>query len=84
MIKTASQKQEIRAAAATLLVAVPGLTTAAVSGLALMPRVRLVEVLTVVAGGVGGGAALTLAIARFKQVRVVRVTLKRDSTCRCA
>ena len=57
MIKTRSQKREVRAAAATLVVAVLGLATAVVSGLALMPRVRPVEVLTVVAGGVGGGTA---------------------------
>ena len=72
MIKTRSQKREVRAAAATLVVAVLGLGTAVVSGLALMPRVRLVEVLTVVAGGVGGGAALTLAISQFKQVRAAQ------------
>ena len=72
MIKTTSQKREFRAAAATLLVAVLGLATAVVSGLALLSRVRLVEVLTVVAGGVGGGAAPTLAISQFKQVRAVQ------------
>jgi hypothetical protein len=73
MPKARSQQQrKIRAAAASLLVAVLGLATALFSGLALMPRVRLVEVLTVVAGGIGGGAALTLAIAQFKQVRAAQ------------
>ena len=63
------QQKQFKAAAATLVVAVLGLATAVVSGLALLPRVRLVEVLTVVAGGIGGGAALTAALVQFKQAR---------------
>ena len=72
MPKATSHKRETRAAAATLLVAVFGLATALTSGLALMPRVRLVEVLTVVASGIGGGAAFTLAMAQFRQVRAAQ------------
>ena len=52
-----------------LAAAVVGLATAVISGLALVPRVRLVEVLTVVAGGVGGGAALVSALLSYKQAR---------------
>jgi len=63
------EQRRLRAAALLLLCAVLGLATALVSGLALMPRVKLVEVLTVVAGAIGGGAALTAAIVQFKQAR---------------
>jgi hypothetical protein len=52
-----------------LVVAIIGVLTAIVSGFALVPRVRMVEVLTVVAGGIGGGAALTGSLVQFKQAR---------------
>jgi Na+/citrate or Na+/malate symporter len=65
---SAEQKQ-LRTAAGMLAAAVVGLATAVISGLALVPRVRLVEVLSVVAGGVGGGAALVGAIIQFKHAR---------------
>jgi hypothetical protein len=62
-------ERQFRAAAFTLLGAVLGLATAVVSGLALVPRVRLVEVLTVMATGIGGGAALVGSIIQFRQAR---------------
>ena len=69
---TSEQQKQFRAAAITLVVAVLGLATAVISGLALVPRVRLVEVLSVVAGGIGGGAALTAAVVQFKQARAAQ------------
>ena len=48
---------------------IAGLAVSVLSGLALVPRVRLVEVLTVIAGAVGGGAALVVSIMQFRQVR---------------
>lgn len=67
--RVSKEQEQLRAAAAMLVVAVLGLATAVLSGLALVPRVRMVEVLTVVAGAVGGGAALTGAIVQFRQAR---------------
>ena len=69
---TPQQQRQFRAAAATLVGAAIGVATAVVSGLALLPRVRLVEVVTVVAGGIGGGAALTAAVVEFKQARAAQ------------
>ena len=67
-MKTEEQKR-LRSAVAMLVVAVVGMLTAVVSGLALVPRVRLVEVVMVIAGGVGGGAALAAAVAQFREAR---------------
>ena len=69
------EQKQYRAAAAMLAGAVAGLTVAILSGLALVPRVRLVDVLIVIAGAVGGGAALVGAIVQFKQARA---TVRRD------
>ena len=63
------ERRLYRAAVTTLLGAFLGLAMAFIAGIALVPRVRLVEVLAVVAGGIGGGAALTSAIVQFKQAR---------------
>ena len=52
-----------------LLAAAIGLLTAFLSGLALLPRVRLVEVVTIVASAIAAGAALTSALVEFKQAR---------------
>ena len=52
-----------------LVAGIVGMLTAVMSGLALVPRVRLVEVVTVIAGGVGGGAALAVAVAQFRAAR---------------
>ena len=52
-----------------LVVAIVGILTAVVSGVALVPRVRLVEVVMMIAGGVGGGAALATAVAHFREAR---------------
>jgi hypothetical protein len=51
------------------LTSIAGLAVSVLSGLALVPRVRLVEVLTVIAGAVGGGAALVLSIQQFQRSR---------------
>jgi hypothetical protein len=40
--------------------------------LALVPRIRLVEVLTVIASGVGGGAAAAVAIVQFTAARAAK------------
>ena len=63
------EQKQFRTAAGLLVAAVIGLATAVISGFALVPRVRLVEVLSVVAGGIGGGAALVAALVQFKQAR---------------
>ena len=53
-----------------VLVAVLGLATSLLGALSLVPRVKLVEVLTVFAGGVGAGAALVAAVVEFRKERV--------------
>ena len=63
------EQTQYRTAAAMLVGAVAGLAVAVFSGLALVPRVRLVDVLVVIAGAVGGGAALVGAIVQFRQAR---------------
>ena len=52
---------------ALLLCAAVGLIVTALSGMALVPRVKLVEVMTLVASSVGSGAALAAAIIAFRQ-----------------
>ena len=46
-----------------------GLVAAIASGLAMIPRVRFVEVLAVVASAIGAGAALALAVVQLRQAR---------------
>jgi hypothetical protein len=58
-----------RRAAAMLVAAVLGLGASVVSALALVPRVQLVEVVTVIASAAGGGAALAVALVQFRQAR---------------
>jgi len=62
-------RSQLRSAATMLAGAAIGLATAVIAGLALVPRVRLVEVITVIAGGIGAGAALVGALIQFKQAR---------------
>jgi len=50
-----------------LVAALLGLTTSLFTALALVPRVRLVDVLTVFASAVGGGAGLTWATMEFRK-----------------
>ncbi len=63
------KRRHRRAAQRMLVVAIAGLVTAFASGAALIPRVHLVEVLTVVAGAIGAGAALTAAIVEWQKTR---------------
>lgn len=60
----------VRRAVLLVIVAVFGVATSLAGALALVPRVRLVEVLTVFAGGVGAGAALVAAVVEFRKERV--------------
>ena len=52
-----------------LVAAVLGIATSFFGALALVPRVRLVEVLTVFASAVGGGAGLVWAMMEFRKAR---------------
>jgi hypothetical protein len=54
-----------------LVAAIIGLAVAFLSGLALVPRVRLVEVLTVIASAVGSGAAFAVTIVQFREARAM-------------
>jgi hypothetical protein len=49
--------------------AVGGIATSLVTALMLVPRVRVVEALTVFGTAVGGGAALVAAIVEFRKAR---------------
>jgi type II secretory pathway component PulF len=70
--RTSEQQKHFRTAAAMLLAAALSLVTAFLSALALLPRVRHVEVVTVVATAVAAGAALAAALVEFKQARTNR------------
>lgn len=67
----------MRTAVAPLVVGIVGLVMALASGLALVPRVRLVEVVTLVATAVGSGAAFAIAVVQFRAAIVRR---DRDDT----
>jgi len=59
-MSTNSERKERTGVA--LLAAIVGLAGALISGMLLVPRVRVVEVLTVIASAVGSGAAFALAV----------------------
>ena len=48
-----------------------GIVMSIVSAHALVPRVRAVEVITIVAAAFGSGATLTAALMQFRQSRTV-------------
>jgi hypothetical protein len=50
-----------------LVAALVGIATSLVTALDLVPRVRLVDVLTVFASGVGGGAGVAWSTMEFRQ-----------------
>jgi len=62
-------RMKTQSPALILLVSVAGLAVSVLSGLSLVPRVRLVEVLTVIAGAVGGGAAFAVSMIQFRRNR---------------
>ena len=62
-----------------LVAAFLGLAVAFLSGLALVPRVRLVEVLTVIASAVGSGATFAAAIVQYRKARAAN-RLHRENT----
>ena len=66
----ASGRQTISLLASAII----GLAVALLSGLALVPRVRLVEVMTVIAGAVGSGAAFAMAINQYVERRKYTVS----------
>ena len=61
------EQRERRRAFFLLVAAVLGVAVAFFSGLALVPRVKAVEVFTVIASGIGAGAALTAAIVGLRR-----------------
>ena len=70
--RTPEQTKHLRTTAAILLSAAGGVLATCLASLALLPRVRPVEVVTVVASAVGAGAALTAAFLQFRQARTKR------------
>jgi uncharacterized membrane protein len=62
-----------------LVAAIVGLAVAFLSGLSLVPRVRLVEVLTVIASAVGSGAGFAAAIVQYTKTRAAN-RLHRENT----
>ena len=52
-----------------LVLAAIGLLATAISGFALVPRIKLVEVVTLVASAMGAGAALAVAIMDYRNKR---------------
>ena len=63
---SSTDRRTERRAAAVLVAAVMSLVAAVGSGLALVPRVRLVEVLLVIFGAMGAGAGFTAALLAFR------------------
>jgi hypothetical protein len=55
--------------ALVLVASLLGIATSLFTALTLVPRVRLVEVVTVFASAVGGGAGLTWATMEFRKAR---------------
>ena len=62
-------QRELRTAILLLGAAIAGLAGSVIGGFALMPIVRLVDMLTVIAGAVGAGAAFAIAVVQFRRAR---------------
>ena len=60
-----------------LLPAVLGIVMAVTTALALVPRVRTVEVITIFASAFGSGAALTGALVEFRKSRAASRPVRR-------
>lgn len=69
MREQADRRDSIRRAAVLLLAAFVGIAISVAEGLKLVPRVRLVDVLIVIAGAIAAGAALTGAVVQWTQAR---------------
>lgn len=63
------EQRHLRSAVGLVVGAVVGIVATFLSGFALVPRVRLVEVCILVASAIGSGAALTAAIFQFRQAK---------------
>jgi hypothetical protein len=63
------EQKHLRSAAGLVAGAVVGIVATFLSGFALVPRVRLVDVCILVASAVGSGATLTAAIFQFRQAK---------------
>lgn len=68
-MRTTDERQKMRRAWAMLVASVAGLIVAIVSGLEMVPRVRAVDVILLLAFGMGSGAALVGAIVEFREAR---------------
>jgi hypothetical protein len=60
-----------------LLPAALGIVMSITTALALVPRVRAVEVITIVGSAFGSGAALTAALVEFRKSRVASGPVRR-------
>ena len=63
------RRDSIRRARLLLVAACIGIAISLAEGLKLVPSVRLVDVLIVIAGAIGAGAALTGAVGHWNQAR---------------
>ena len=69
MSRQGDRRDSIRRARLLLVAACIGIAISLAEGLVLVPSVRLVDVLILIAGAVGAGAALTGAVGQWNQAR---------------
>jgi hypothetical protein len=65
-----------------LVPAIVGIVTSLITALDLVPRVRLVDVMIVFAGAVGGGAALAASIFEYRNARATAGPPRRSTARR--